>query len=248
MYAQENLVSDYECKYLVKFQKDTTDQHSVNEEVVSLLIGGKNSLFKSSQKVIYDSLSLAEVDKSFNNAKGGIPIIDLSKIPTPKFKPEVFKKGDSVTVYNEMLKTIYSYPFHEKLIWKILNETKVVGGYICHKATTEYNNREYVAWFARDIPFSEGPYVFKGLPGLVLEVSDKSNYFSFTLIQLKKAAKPLIPINFSAQTTHSKYIKARSHFLENPVGVFESQTKFKIPQADRERLNILHRSMNNFLD
>lgn len=60
-----------------------------------------------------------------------------------------------------------------ELKWKITDEQKEINGYQCKKAHLEKNPAIYV-WFSPEIPVSGGPYVFYGLPGLVLE---SDNYF-----------------------------------------------------------------------
>ncbi|MDH7446094.1 GLPGLI family protein [Aquimarina sp. 2201CG14-23] len=56
----------------------------------------------------------------------------------------------------------------ENLKWKISNETKEINGYNSRKAILESNPDIYV-WFTTDIPVNAGPYIYYGLPGLVLE-------------------------------------------------------------------------------
>lgn len=60
-----------------------------------------------------------------------------------------------------------------ELKWKITEEQKEINGYQCKKAHLKNNPKVY-AWFAPEIPVNGGPYVFYGLPGLVLE---SDNYF-----------------------------------------------------------------------
>jgi len=36
----------------------------------------------------------------------------------------------------------------------------------------------------------EGPYKFRGLPGLIYEVKDKKDNFTYELIEVKKLDKP----------------------------------------------------------
>lgn len=249
LYSQEKIIySDYEVYYTVDFQIDTTRNDFRTKEDLSLLIGNKISLFKSTQKAIYDSLSLAEFDKAFKNADGGKPVIDLSRVPAPKFKPEVLKKDDRLYVFNEVLQDKFAYPLEEKLEWKILNETKMVDLYECKKATTFYNGREYTAWFASKIPIPEGPFVFKGLPGLILEVHDNKNYYHFYLKGLKKMTKPIIPSKNHMGVKREDFLKVRNNFMSDPNGFFESRFKFKVPEKHRQRLQKQHQSNNNFLD
>ena len=54
------------------------------------------------------------------------------------------------------------------------------------KATTDFGGRKWTAWFTTEIPYSEGPYKFKGLPGLVVELSDSENNFQFELVKISK--------------------------------------------------------------
>lgn len=54
--------------------------------------------------------------------------------------------------------------------WTITKNTKKVMGYICQEATGEFRGRSYKAYFLKEIPFSDGPFKFDGLPGLILEV------------------------------------------------------------------------------
>lgn len=70
--------------------------------------------------------------------------------------------------------------------WEIATDTLAVLGYNCQKATTSFRGRNYTAWFAMDIPVSEGPWKLYGLPGMILKVEDIENIFSFTAIGLEK--------------------------------------------------------------
>ena len=55
-----------------------------------------------------------------------------------------------------------------ELKWTITDEQKEINGYQCKKAHLEGNSKVY-AWFTPQIPVNGGPYIFHGLPGLVLE-------------------------------------------------------------------------------
>lgn len=54
------------------------------------------------------------------------------------------------------------------------------------KATCTFRGREYTAWFCVDIPISNGPWKFGGLPGLILKVYDKDHLFVFESIEIEK--------------------------------------------------------------
>lgn len=79
--------------------------------------------------------------------------------------------------------------------WKLENETKTIGNYICFKATyikriensSNTKNgirKEHIvtAWYTPQIPISNGPSEYDGLPGLILEVRDGEVSFLCTKI------------------------------------------------------------------
>jgi GLPGLI family protein len=61
--------------------------------------------------------------------------------------------------------------------WVLINESKTIDNYLCYKAMLNDNLQtkkgEVIAWYCPQIPFSFGPKGFGGLPGLILELSDK---------------------------------------------------------------------------
>lgn len=89
--------------------------------------------------------------------------------------------------------------------WEITDETKKIGNYLCTKATMTIKTRvleqkddektnlldqikkedtNIVAWFTTDIPVSNGPDRYWGLPGLILEVSDGRTIYLCSKITL----------------------------------------------------------------
>ena len=82
-----------------------------------------------------------------------------------------------------------------KSVWKISQETKIIGGYLCYRAVYQNPLDKYkkpVAWFAPKIPASYGPKIFIGLPGLILELED--NLVTFTAIKIELNPKEKISI------------------------------------------------------
>ncbi|MDU0371675.1 GLPGLI family protein [Hymenobacter endophyticus] len=104
--------------------------------------------------------------------------------------------------------------------WTILPEKRIISGYSCQKATTEYGGRKWQAWFSKEIPTPDGPYKFSGLPGLIIEVAAIKRSYNFQLIKLKEAGyngRPDLPVN-AIETSLSQYIKAKSDYFYNGVG------------------------------
>jgi len=60
-------------------------------------------------------------------------------------------------------------------------------GYLCHKATTRFRGRDYIAWYTEEIPFPYGPFKFGGLPGLIACIYDTQREHIYTLVGFEKA-------------------------------------------------------------
>lgn len=65
--------------------------------------------------------------------------------------------------------------------WQMGSEQNTILGLNCYRATASYGGRRYTAWFSPEIPISDGPYVFCGLPGLIVQISDERGWYTFRL-------------------------------------------------------------------
>ena len=80
--------------------------------------------------------------------------------------------------------------------WKITKETKNIGSFTCYLATTNFRGRNYNAWFTKQLSFSDGPWKFNGLPGLILEVIDEKNEYQFLFKSIELPITNPINIEF----------------------------------------------------
>lgn len=113
------------------------------------------------------------------------------------------KKNSSVNSNYIHVQNMFIVDTEDKVNWKLSNETKSVAGYQLQKATTNFGGRNWTAWFTKDIALSEGPYKFKGLPGMIFEIFDDKNNFKFSLVKSYQLAKTYETIgiieNFAGQ-------------------------------------------------
>lgn len=54
--------------------------------------------------------------------------------------------------------------------WSLGESKKVICGYQCQNAETEFRGRKYKVWFTEALPSSAGPWKLQGLPGVILSV------------------------------------------------------------------------------
>lgn len=113
----------------------------------------------------------------------------------------------------------------ERLNWKILSDKKKIAGYDVQKATVTYGGRDWSAWFTSEIPISDGPYIFCGLPGIIVSIEDNKAEYSFNLIEVKKntvlfdAKNQLIPIDWN------QFNQLAKNYYENPNRDLELRVK-----------------------
>jgi GLPGLI family protein len=104
--------------------------------------------------------------------------------------PAVIRKKDSFENTSLiLLNDFFSVKSTDKMSWELMDETKVEGSYILQKATTTFGGRNWIAWFSNDVNLSEGPYKFRGLPGLIFEIEDDQENFKFKLSRSMKFTK-----------------------------------------------------------
>lgn len=78
-------------------------------------------------------------------------------------------------------KEVYEKINLPELIWSQINETKNIEGFLCRKATTIYTSNGYTltyyAWYTDEIPIQDGPFLFVGLPGFIVELGVDDMFF-----------------------------------------------------------------------
>ncbi len=93
----------------------------------------------------------------------------------------VYKNLNTQTIYYMDLIDFTYFNIKDSLNtmeWTLNENTKEILGYTCQEATTSYRGRFYIAHYTTEIPVSNGPWHFNGLPGLILEVHSIDKVFN----------------------------------------------------------------------
>jgi GLPGLI family protein len=122
-----------------------------------------------------------------------------NRIETEKTHSRFLIRNDSIFEsrfgMNPNQKMVYSKPNFD---WKITDKQKKIGRYNAYLATMSYYGREFEAWFTYDLPIAIGPYIFGGLPGLILGLEDTQKHFQLYLKSIEEVES--MPVeNISAQ-------------------------------------------------
>lgn len=75
--------------------------------------------------------------------------------------------------------------------WTLQGDTASFLGHQCQKAMCHWRGRDYIAWFAPDIPIRRGPWKFGGLPGLIMKVHDVDSLYVFEAVAIENGNFPI---------------------------------------------------------
>lgn len=186
--------------------KPNPKKDSIEKETFILDVNEGKSMFRTIKDKHSDSTFLTTKRMSFM---------------TTSFKD--FKSVSKNLKTNEIRKFInnfqklFSIKIEEELIWKISNETREISSMKTQKAVANYGGRNWTAWFTNEIPIQDGPYIFRGLPGLILEIVDDKNDYVFSLIQIRNSDGKLYEKENALPITWKQYEKLGLDYFADPT-------------------------------
>ncbi len=125
--------------------------------------------------VFNDSTSIFYLEKklfSDNNA-AGIALVRTGYFGRIKQQPNNYITEELQEAFGKFL---VSRPYQK---WELHDDTKMIGDYLCFKATTFYTvtnpkgkvfKHDFTAWYTPQLPYKFGPAGYGNLPGLIIEL------------------------------------------------------------------------------
>ncbi|UKB82083.1 GLPGLI family protein [Chryseobacterium sp. MEBOG06] len=213
-------VSSYNIYYKVNFLDNARSPNSKREVMCILELGDGNI----SKFLDYNQVRIDSLDKKYSsqNSIGSEEAGQYLKIRV-LWNNVIFKNHNLMTV-QDRFKNVYQYDEEQpKLNWNLEKGEKIVLGHKCSRARVHYRGRDYIAWYTSEIPINNGPYIFGGLPGLILEIEDVDKKYSFEAVGITKTPKPIYLRNEKniLKTTREKFRNVQKTYKENP-GAFYS--------------------------
>lgn len=211
-------------KYRMLYVRDVENPDKKTENIMILQIGNELSKYFDFARYQTDSLHNVLAEKKTAKSEVGTQVINQSM---GSIKLSVYKnypKGKISTVDYVPFDT---YTFEEEMNspdWALESDTLTVCGYTCKKATTTYFGRNYTAWYAPEIPISDGPWKFFGLPGLILKVEDDREHYSFECIAIEKPTWGSTIYTRTSKPfgiTKERFYKLQKEYYDNPAAMVE---------------------------
>ncbi len=203
--AQKTITYQYQARY-----------HSNSYNMILLMDGKGNSVYEKYLSFLSDSSDYANGFKQQREPN------EKKILSNHRFGHEyrVIRTSESKqTLIGAIASQNYSYPDSINLFdWQLLDsQDSSIAGFLCRKAQCSYSGRVWTAWYATDIPISEGPYKFNGLPGLIVYVYDARKDFKIELFYFgnQESYLPRISMNKYIPISKKNFQKSKTNFLDN---------------------------------
>ena len=225
---------EYVVMYELTLREDTSHMEYYRTDDYMLSIG-KNNIISSFRG--YNSYR-----RDMERKKLGDEGVLLEQMQTgqyhSKYLPSVHK-FDIFKEYEKRIVTtidhIFSYGMYEyeepfdNLIWQITSETDTIHDYVCQKAICDFGGRTWEAWFTMEIPISDGPYKFCGLPGLIIDIADTQDHYSYKFLSIEKPSEPMMiyeVVEDRIKTTKKEFFKLQNrNKISHSISAMSSNDK-----------------------
>jgi len=206
----------YSFTYVYTFKPDSLNLDKTETELMGLFIDKNGSTYLSLTKVKRDSAIAQNMNSDGISSNMSV---SLNTFPQGKVRGIIQKDWRSRTAisYLTLNTDRFKITQHITFNWQIGTETAMIQGKKCQLATVEYKGRKYNAWFTNEIPISDGPYKFGGLPGLIVKIEDTKKQHIWELKAIEKFRNIKLNLTAYFPVTESRYKKAVEDYIRDPT-------------------------------
>jgi|GEM_PF-5027043 len=191
VYTQEPNQTTFRAIYNMEYKYNDTASAYQEKQILNVFEDGSSKFegylgYVCSQKALgRKALYFPEPKKSepqIKEGKGAYIFTPLGPyVAESYFFNKTIDSSFILTTYGQISKN--SLLPNEMINWSISNENKMINSRNCIKAIGKYAGRKYIAWFDPSIKSDSGPWMLKGLPGLIIEASDEHKILKYSLIE-----------------------------------------------------------------
>lgn len=171
--------------YDLQFLRDSTKVGVYKRGKTVLRVSDRYLSFADCNNLLSDSLN----DYASLSRKNEKEVAEQSsKLKTMYNTPLLtnLQKGETTFQLGMWTQLEYTIPTPQ-IDWNLMAGDTLVNGVTCKKAMGRYAGRTYVAWYAESVQLPYGPYIFGGLPGLIMCIYDTKRNWIFTNSGIKPA-------------------------------------------------------------
>ncbi len=189
VFAQKPDLALARVRYSFSHARDTAQKNKPYTENMILVIGKNASLYTSLDNITNSANMKKMVEEQMKNTAVGQPvnikINNSGNRSTTKQDLYFFIKENKFFNTERVVSTYLLEDQMPKIDWKFSKDTTSFSGVKCQKATASFKGRNWIAWYAPELPFSSGPWKLNGLPGLIINAYDELNEVKFEFAGLE---------------------------------------------------------------
>lgn len=169
---------------------DTNFKDKPRTENMLLVVGKNASVYTSFDQINRDIAMKKQLEEQLKEQAGSnnmkINLMSTGFKPVTRVDHYYFINENKFFIKDRLINNYLIEQPVSSFNWNLTNDTTTIAGFVCQKATTNFKGRNWIVWFAPDLPFNTGPWKFNGLPGLVLQAYDDKKEVQFLLTSLEK--------------------------------------------------------------
>lgn len=204
---------EYKVTYKLTYKLDSTRLDESKSEYMILFTGDELSKFSSR------AVTLSDIYEVKGNSGRTSPQA------VSEFHYQILKQAKSGKMFYtlkipKMEDRFFYVEEIDQFKWEILPDTKSIKEFKVQKAKASFRGRDYISWFTSEIPISEGPYKFNGLPGLILEIADTDKHWNFEFFGLEKLSPKIsykTNLRIYAETERNKLSALWKQYKSDPM-------------------------------
>ena len=177
--------------YQLKYLEDSTKIHNYTEAQTVLKLSDSYALYTEYYQIALDSINDLCAESKKNARKYRTDWEEACKkcCLVMDFRSAIDFEKKLVTVQRRAIRNYqYEQPIPD-FKWKLECGDTLIQNKPCKKASCTYAGRSYVAWYTESINLPYGPYLFGGLPGLIMYLHDTKHNWIFFCNGIEKATK-----------------------------------------------------------
>lgn len=208
---RDNLIVTYSTSF-----KKYKSRPNLTKTSVKLYISDTTSVF-----ICDDLESIFKVDAlDFEGLTANQVKKAKDRISAIEYFTQKFHNKGYLTLNQEIAKkTLVGYKENLMLpeIWQIYQDTATISGLKAFRAECKYGGREWTAWFSPEIPVSDGPSKFSGLPGLIVKLESADGDYQFILEGLERSKGQILKLPKYQIVEKEKFQDLRLAFYDNLI-------------------------------
>ncbi len=219
--------------YEYKFISDSTKIDDVKTEMMFLDTTKDGSKYYSYTVFNSDSIMKVDLEKQLA-ATGSINVKSDMQKGSVRYSVTKTYPDYKINLHRRLGMDAYNISDDRKINWKILPEKEKIGEWNAQKAEADFAGRHWIAWFSTEIPIQDGPYKFRGLPGLIVKIEDKTGSHKMELKGIKN-----ITGNVDINVFEVKEIAVNSKQFQKVIKEYENDPTKGIKQIQMGGTSII---------